>query len=131
MHRPQGDDYNSSPYTERAEIALGARLNPIANRRSGLLTFVAFFALSFEFRVLLRRQDSFCRFHEFGLTGVVAASLVMLLHGCVHFCFLIGCEVQTRHGNRTRHLRFVADLLCAVAMFPREHSGCRKESRRY
>lgn len=58
MRRPQGDGYNGFRYVERAEIALGARLNPIANRQSGLrLTFVAFLALGFELRVLLWSQD--------------------------------------------------------------------------
>ena len=48
-----------SMYVERAEIALGASLNPIANRRSGLrVTFFAFaFAFGLELHVLLLGQD--------------------------------------------------------------------------
>jgi len=97
MRRPQGDGYNSSPYTQRAEIPLGAGLNPIANRRSGLrLLFFALLALGFELRVLLRRQDPFGCFHVFGLTGLVAARLVMLFNGSFHLCLLIGCQIETR-----------------------------------
>jgi len=59
MRRPQGDGYSNSLYTQRAEISLGASLNPIATRRSGLrVTFFAFaFAFSLELHVLLLGQD--------------------------------------------------------------------------
>jgi len=73
---------NLEPYVERAEIALGASLNLIGNQRSGLrLTFVALLALGFELRVLLRGQDSFSRFHVFGLARIGATRLLMLRHG--------------------------------------------------
>ena len=46
------------PYAGRAEIALGACLNLIASPRSGLsLILLAFLALGFELRELLRGQD--------------------------------------------------------------------------
>src|SRR6266446_3417024 len=125
-----------SRYIQRAAWSkcalLRSAVNLIASPRSGLrLTFLLFLALGFEFRVLLRSQDSFSRFHVFGLARIGATRLLMVGQSCVHLCLLIRCEVEARQCNRTRHLRFVPDLLCAVAMFACEHRSCRKESRRY
>jgi|SRR5438034_6451984 len=109
-----------------------ARVNLTAGQKSGLrLSFLLFLALGLELPELLRSQDRLGRFHIFGLARFVATRLLMLGHGCVHLCLLIKCEIEVRQRNRTRHLRFVSDLLCAVAMFAREHRSCRKESRRY
>ena len=84
-------------YTERAEIALGARLNPIANRRSGLrVLFFALLALCLELRVLLGGQDRFCLFHVFRFAGFRATGLLMVRHGRVHLCLLFGCQIKTR-----------------------------------
>src|SRR5438552_11534286 len=49
-----------------------------------------------KLRVLLRSQDSFCRFHVFDLTRFVATCLLMISHGCVHLCLLIRCQVEAR-----------------------------------
>src|SRR5438874_1455313 len=109
-----------------------ARVNLIASPRSGLrLLLFALLALGLELRVLVRSQDSFCRFHVFGLARVGATRLLMVGQSCVHLCLLIRREVEARQRNRTRHLRFVSNLLCAVAMFACEHRACRKQSRRY
>ena len=57
MRRPQGDGYTNSLYTQRAEISLGASLNPIANWRLSLRLAFAFLTLGLELRVLLWSQD--------------------------------------------------------------------------
>src|SRR6516165_1072123 len=104
----------------------------IAELQSGLrVLLLALRALSFELCELLRSQDRFRSLHVFGLARVRATRLLMLRHGCVHLCLLIGCQVEARQRNLARRFRFVSDLLCAVAMFASEHRACRKESRRY
>src|SRR6266516_1660061 len=109
-----------------------ARVNLIASPRSGLrLTFLLLLALGLELRVLLRSKGSFSCFHVFGLARVGATRLLMLRQSRVQLCLLIRREVEARQRNRTRHLRVVSNLLCAVAMFACEHRSCRKESRRY
>ena len=122
-------------YASRAEIALGAKSNPLlinVSNSTCCLLFLAVLALGFKLRVLLLVQDGFRFLHVFCLARLVAAIFLMLRHQRIHLCLLLRCQVEAGQRNGTSHFSsLVSRLLRALTMLARKHCARHEEPRRY
>ena len=82
---------------------------------------LAFVALRFELRELLRSKDALGILHELGLGCFRAPRFVVFGQRRFHLRLLIWGQVESRERCRAGHLPFVPSLLRAIAMFTREH----------
>lgn len=92
---------------------------------------VFLFARRFELRELLWSKDALGLLHELGLVRFRTSRLVVFGHCRFHLGLLIRSEVEARKRYRAGHLSFVPSLLCAIAMFTREHRSRCECARRH
>jgi len=112
-------------------LQIARRQAPLCRAKSLGSCLFFLVALRFELCELLWSKDALNILHELGLGCFGASRFVMFGHRRFHLRLLICCQVETRKRDRAGHFFFVPSLLCAIAVFTREHCSRCECARRY